>query len=221
MQNLKLILVDPEFSGLIAEALTLLSGPKPAVIDVDDKAFAGGKRIGEIEYEEALAQGDNGSWIIVPYFGDNFGGCLRWQHGMKITGLKAYQPPSGVCMNRVAALATLSRSGPPPYAIIPQLSLDEEGTKCILCACCTSSCPVTWGDPAWVGPVAIVNAHRFLFDSRDHGAAERLAILSDRLGVFRCRTVFNCTGCCPRGIPVTDLIEQVKRALLYGSTESA
>ena len=94
----------------------------------------------------------------------------------------------------------------------------EEGTKCILCACCTSSCPVTWGDPTWVGPAAIVNAHRFLFDSRDRGAPERLAILGDRLGVFRCRTVFNCTGCCPRGIPVTDLIEQVKRAALYGET---
>src|SRR5690348_2962024 len=53
----KLILVDPEFAGVIAEALTLMKGPKPAVIDVDDKAFAGGKRIGELEYEEALAQG--------------------------------------------------------------------------------------------------------------------------------------------------------------------
>jgi fatty-acyl-CoA synthase len=54
----KLILVDPEFSGVIAEALTLMKGPKPAIIDVDDRAFAGGKRIGEIEYETALAQGD-------------------------------------------------------------------------------------------------------------------------------------------------------------------
>ncbi|MDE2066057.1 MAG: acyl-CoA synthetase [Bradyrhizobium sp.] len=62
----KLILVDPEFSGLIAEALTLISGPKPAVIDVDDKAFAGGKRIGEIEYEEALAQGDPGFKTLLP-----------------------------------------------------------------------------------------------------------------------------------------------------------
>ena len=78
-----------------------------------------------------------------------------------------------------------------------------------------------WLKVRWVGPAAIVNAHRFLFDSRDHGAGERLAILSDRLSVFRCRTVFNCTECCPRGIPVTDLIEQVKRVLLYGSTESA
>ena len=54
----KIILVDPEFSGVIAEALTLMKGPKPFVIDVDDAAFAGGKRIGEIEYEDALAKGD-------------------------------------------------------------------------------------------------------------------------------------------------------------------
>src|ERR1700716_3156204 len=54
----KLILVDPEFAGVISEALTLMTGPKPFVIDVDDAAFAGGKRIGEIEYEDALSQGD-------------------------------------------------------------------------------------------------------------------------------------------------------------------
>ena len=94
----------------------------------------------------------------------------------------------------------------------------EEGTKCILCAACTSSCPISWGDPTWVGPATLVNAHRFIFDSRDRGAAERLDMLSDRLGVFRCRTVFNCTECCPRDIPITDLIEQIKRATLYGST---
>src|SRR5579862_7700353 len=54
----KSILVDPEFSAVIAEALSLMKGERPSVIDVDDKAFAGGKRIGEIEYEEALAEGD-------------------------------------------------------------------------------------------------------------------------------------------------------------------
>ena len=58
----KIILVDPEFCGVIAEALTLMKGPKPFVIDVDDAAFAGGKRIGEIEYEAAVAQGDPTSW---------------------------------------------------------------------------------------------------------------------------------------------------------------
>jgi fatty-acyl-CoA synthase len=54
----KIILVDPEFAGVISEALTLMAGPKPLVIDVDDAAFAGGRRIGEIEYEDALSQGD-------------------------------------------------------------------------------------------------------------------------------------------------------------------
>src|SRR6202020_47494 len=54
----KIILVDPEFAGVITEALALMSGPKPIVIDVDDTAFAGGKRIGGIEYEDALSQGD-------------------------------------------------------------------------------------------------------------------------------------------------------------------
>jgi fatty-acyl-CoA synthase len=62
----KIILVDPEFSGVIGEALTLMNGPKPFVIDVDDPVFAGGKRIGEIEYEDALSQGDEGFVARLP-----------------------------------------------------------------------------------------------------------------------------------------------------------
>ena len=91
----------------------------------------------------------------------------------------------------------------------------DEGTKCILCAACTSSCPSIWGNPDWVGPASIVNAHRFIFDSRDQATEERLAILGKQEGVWRCRTIFNCTDACPRGIHVTDLIEQVKRAIVY------
>lgn len=90
----------------------------------------------------------------------------------------------------------------------------DDTTKCILCASCTSSCPVSWSNKEYVGPAAIVNAHRFIFDSRDTGGAQRLQILSKRSGVFRCRTVFNCTDACPRGIEVTKAIEEVKRALL-------
>jgi fatty-acyl-CoA synthase len=63
----KIILVDPEFSGVIAEALDLMTGPKPFVIDVDDKDFSGGKRIGAIEYEEAVAQGDPGFEALLPH----------------------------------------------------------------------------------------------------------------------------------------------------------
>ena len=93
----------------------------------------------------------------------------------------------------------------------------DDTTKCILCAACTTSCPIYWADQAYVGPAAIVNAHRFIFDSRDSGARERLEVLSQRGGVFKCRTVFNCTAACPRGIKVTKAIQEVKQASLYRS----
>lgn len=91
----------------------------------------------------------------------------------------------------------------------------DDTTKCILCAACTTACPVYWGDDGYVGPAAIVNAHRFIFDSRDEAARERMRILADKSGVFRCRTVFNCTEDCPRGIKVTQAIQEVKRAILF------
>jgi len=91
----------------------------------------------------------------------------------------------------------------------------DDTTKCILCAACTTSCPIFWGDGEYVGPAAIVNAHRFIFDSRDQGAGERLDVLADRTGVFRCRTTFNCTDACPRGIKVTKAIQEVKRAIMF------
>ena len=93
----------------------------------------------------------------------------------------------------------------------------DDTTKCILCAACTSSCPIFWSDEEYVGPAAIVNAHRFIFDSRDSGAAERLQILSSKNGAFKCRTAFNCTDACPRGIKVTMAIQEVKQAALYRS----
>jgi len=91
----------------------------------------------------------------------------------------------------------------------------DDTTKCILCAACTSSCPSYWGNPDFVGPAAIVQAHRFIFDSRDQGANERLEVLNDRDGVWRCRTIFNCTGACPRDIKVTQAIGEVKKLLLF------
>ena len=95
-----------------------------------------------------------------------------------------------------------------------QVERFENATKCILCAACTTSCPITWTNESFVGPAAIVNAGRFIYDSRDEGAAERLRILSTQSGVWRCRTVFNCTEACPRDIEVTKIIEDVKRTLL-------
>ena len=95
----------------------------------------------------------------------------------------------------------------------------DKGTWCILCAACTTSCPSFWGNGEYVGPAAIVQAHRFIFDDRDRAAEERLQVLNEQMGVWRCRTVFNCTEACPRDIPVTQLIGEVKKALSTGRLE--
>jgi hypothetical protein len=78
-----------------------------------------------------------------------------------------------------------------------------------------ASCPVFWADDRYFGPAPIVNAHRFIFDSRDQRTAERLDVLHDKEGVWRCRTTFNCTDACPGGIKVTQAIQEVKRAPLF------
>ena len=113
----------------------------------------------------------------------------------------------------------LMTTGNPPTRERIQSQTDraryDDTTKCILCACCTTSCPVYWSEGSYFGPAAIVNAHRFIFDSRDEGAAERLDILNEVDGVWRCRTTFNCTESCPRGIQVTQAIQEVKRALMF------
>lgn len=97
-----------------------------------------------------------------------------------------------------------------------QREIFDDSTKCILCACCTTSCPSYWANGAYVGPMAIVQAHRFLFDSRDQATERRLAIMSQPDGVWRCRTIFNCTEACPRGIEITRRIDEVRRALSFG-----
>jgi len=95
-----------------------------------------------------------------------------------------------------------------------QRAVFDDTTKCILCAACTSSCPSFWARPGYVGPAAIVNAHRFIFDSRDEDAEERLELLADKDGVWRCRTIFNCVDACPRGINITRAILEVSAAIV-------
>ncbi len=96
----------------------------------------------------------------------------------------------------------------------------DDSTNCILCAACTTSCPSFWANGQYVGPAAIVQAHRFIFDSRDQAAKERLNILSEVNGVWRCRTIFNCTPACPRHIEVTRAIGEVKLAIARGGPDN-
>ncbi|MGD8814915.1 MAG: succinate dehydrogenase iron-sulfur subunit [Anaerolineales bacterium] len=92
----------------------------------------------------------------------------------------------------------------------------DDTTKCILCAACTTSCPSFWASGEYIGPAAFVQAHRFTFDSRDRAGAERLAILNDRMGVWRCHDIFNCTEACPREIEITKAIGELKMAVARG-----
>jgi succinate dehydrogenase / fumarate reductase iron-sulfur subunit len=102
-----------------------------------------------------------------------------------------------------------------PQSVADRVKFDDT-TKCILCAACTTSCPSYWANDRYVGPAAIVQAHRFIFDSRDEAYEERLDILGQQFGVWRCRTIFNCTNACPRDIEVTKAIAEVKMALTTG-----
>jgi succinate dehydrogenase / fumarate reductase iron-sulfur subunit len=90
----------------------------------------------------------------------------------------------------------------------------DDPTKCILCASCHASCPVVAEeDPDFIGPAAVLQAARFVFDSRDEGIGPRLEVLDDPHGVWPCENHFQCTRVCPRGIKVTKNINLVKRKI--------
>jgi len=95
----------------------------------------------------------------------------------------------------------------------------DESTKCILCAACTTACPSFWASDEYYGPAALVTAHRFIFDSRDEGAAERMQIITETDGLARCHTVYNCTDACPRDIHITKAIGELKMAAVTGKLE--
>lgn len=92
-------------------------------------------------------------------------------------------------------------------------ALFDEATKCILCSACYSACPVLDKNPDFIGPAAIVQAARFVFDSRDAGLEARIDVLDSPNGVWPCENHFECTKACPREIKVTKLINQTKRAI--------
>ena len=99
--------------------------------------------------------------------------------------------------------------------------LIEDAIRCILCACCTASCPINQNKETegYVGPAALVRAFRYLIDSRDEASEERIALLDDRDGALGCQTLWKCTEVCPKEIPVTKQIAQIKKRI-YESKSS-
>ena len=111
----------------------------------------------------------------------------------------------------------INNSPPPPDSERLQSNEDAEklfeSAKCILCACCTTSCPSTWTNENYIGPAAILKAYRFVFDTRDEGAEERMDILDTPDGIWRCHTIFNCIETCPKDINITWHISQLKKKI--------
>ena len=108
---------------------------------------------------------------------------------------------------------------PPPLQ--ERLQSPEERSKldglyeCILCACCTTGCPSFWWNPdKFVGPAGLLQAYRFLADSRDTATEERLAALEDPFSVFRCRGIMNCVSVCPKGLNPTRAIGHIRNMLV-------
>ncbi|MEM8769234.1 MAG: succinate dehydrogenase iron-sulfur subunit [Pseudomonadota bacterium] len=91
--------------------------------------------------------------------------------------------------------------------------------ECILCACCSTSCPSFWWNPdKFIGPAGLLQAYRFIADSRDTATAERLSNLDDPFSVFRCRGIMNCVSVCPKGLNPTRAIGKIRTLLLQQGT---
>ncbi|MCP5180358.1 MAG: succinate dehydrogenase iron-sulfur subunit [Pseudomonadales bacterium] len=112
---------------------------------------------------------------------------------------------------------------PPPAQERLQTPEDREKLdglyECILCACCSTSCPSFWWNPdKFIGPAGLLQAYRFLADSRDTATAERLAKLDDPFSVFRCRGIMNCVAVCPKGLNPTRAIGKIRTMLMQQAT---
>jgi len=112
-----------------------------------------------------------------------------------------------------------------PAPAIERLQSPEDRAKldglyeCILCACCSTSCPSFWWNPdKFVGPSGLLQAYRFLADSRDTATEERLAELDDPFSVFRCHGIMNCVSVCPKGLNPTKAIGHIRNMLLSRGT---
>ncbi|WP_086932782.1 succinate dehydrogenase iron-sulfur subunit [Agarilytica rhodophyticola] len=112
-----------------------------------------------------------------------------------------------------------------PTPAIERLQSPEQREKldglyeCILCACCSTSCPSFWWNPdKFIGPAGLLQAYRFLADSRDTATEERLANLDDPFSVFRCHGIQNCVDVCPKGLNPTKAIGHIRSMLLHRGT---
>ena len=130
-----------------------------------------------------------------------------------ITPVRGLKEP--VCWNN-SSLSTTCEASSPSAACRSRL---RHGLyECILCGCCTSQCPSSWWNPEkFVGPAGLLQAERFIADSRDRATRDRLDDLKGAYRLFRCRTIMNCTEVCPKGLGPSRAIEKIRLMLVKES----
>ena len=121
---------------------------------------------------------------------------------------KSVHPLDGIALTEVAESHEHLQT-------VAQRNLFDDDIKCIMCACCVSACPVSQKeDPAYVGPAAIIRAHRYIFDSRVRNWLEHLQIMDKPHGDWACKAYYRCTKVCPKGIQVTKHIMEVRKKII-------
>ncbi|MCJ2562501.1 MAG: succinate dehydrogenase iron-sulfur subunit [Candidatus Thermoplasmatota archaeon] len=111
----------------------------------------------------------------------------------------------------------VSKTAPPEKERIQSVEARKKydaPAQCIMCAACTTSCPIVWTDDKYLGPAALTKVWRFVADSRDDITDERLAMVNNEYGIWRCHTMFRCAEACPKEIDTTEAIENLRREVL-------
>ncbi|MCK4444015.1 MAG: succinate dehydrogenase iron-sulfur subunit [Thermoplasmata archaeon] len=112
----------------------------------------------------------------------------------------------------------LAESSPPEKERIQSQDVRKtynDAAMCIMCSACTSSCPVVWTDDSYLGPAALTKVWRFVADDRDEATAERLSMVNNEKGVWRCHTIFRCSDSCPKNIDTAGCIENLRKKVVW------
>lgn len=201
--------------------------PMDRVLDVLNKIKW--EQDGTLTYRKSCAHGVCGSDAMM-INGENRLACVTLVKDLKTTKLKIEPVPGASVIKDLVIDMTrfwksyetimpyLCNDDPPPeterYQSAQDQELIEESTRCILCGACTFSCPSTWSDEEYLGPAALLKAYRFIFDSRDQAADQRLRIIDNNKGLWKCYTIFNCVQACPKEIDITKHISALKRKVV-------
>ncbi|MCS6988742.1 MAG: succinate dehydrogenase iron-sulfur subunit [Chloroherpetonaceae bacterium] len=219
---------NPEIDGAPHwETYKVEADPMERVLDVLNKIKW--EQDGTLTYRKSCAHGVCGSDAMM-INGENRLACVTLVKDLKTTKLKIEPVPGASVIKDLVIDMTrfwksyetimpyLCNDDPPPeterYQSAQDQELIEESTRCILCGACTFSCPSTWSDEEYLGPAALLKAYRFIFDSRDQAADQRLRIIDNNKGLWKCYTIFNCVQACPKEIDITKHISALKRKVV-------